>query len=419
MSTITEGVYAVSGPAVDRARVALFATSHAIDDMYQGAVPALLPFFVADRHYSYAAAAGLMFALTAMSSVIQPVFGALTDRLHLFWLVPAGLTVAGVGVGLSGLTQSYLLTFLAIAVAGVGVAAFHPEAARAARAASVDSQQAMSVFSVGGNVGYAIGPMFVFAVLFFVPGTGGTVFLAVPALITGAVVFVVLRRHPETHVVRHLSGQRPQQSDDWRGFIGLTSVVMLRSIVYFGLTSLVALYVGTSLHGGKGLGEAALTTMVGFGAVGTITGGRLADRFGRLPVTRVSFVASIVSLLAVALTPLPWVFLPIAVTGFVLFQSFSLTVTLGQDYLPTRIGTSSGVTLGLAISVGGLVAPGLGALADATSLRVSLLVLLAFLPAGLAIALRLRDPRPPRRQSSERPGVAAPSAPPAPVLHVP
>jgi len=68
----------VSGPAVDRARVALFATCHAVDDMYQGAVPALLPFFVADRHYSYAAAAGLMFALTAMSSVIQPVFGALT-----------------------------------------------------------------------------------------------------------------------------------------------------------------------------------------------------------------------------------------------------------------------------------------------------------------------------------------------------
>ena len=409
----------MSGPAVDRARVALFATCHAVDDMYQGAVPALLPFFVADRHYSYAAAAGLMFALTAMSSVIQPVFGALTDRLHLFWLVPVGLTVAGVGVGLSGLTQSYPLTFLAIAVAGVGVAAFHPEAARAARAASVDSQQAMSVFSVGGNVGYAIGPMFVFAVLFFVPGTGGTVFLAVPALITGAAVFVVLRRHPEPHRERHVSGQRPQLSDDWRGFIGLTSVVMLRSVVYFGLTSLVALYVGTSLRGGKGLGEAALTTMVGFGAIGTITGGRLADRFGRLPVTRVSLAASIVSLLAVALTPLPWVFLPVGVTGFVLFQSFSLTVTLGQDYLPTRIGTSSGVTLGLAISVGGLVAPGLGALADATSLRVSILVLLAFLPAGLAIAWRLRDPRPTRRQSSDRPGVPAAGAPSAPVPHLP
>ena len=160
----------MSGHAVDRPRVALLAVSHGVDDMYQGAVPALLPFFVADRHYSYAEAAGLIFALTALSSVIQPVFGALTDRRHLFWLVPAGLTVAGVGVGLSGLPHSYPMTFLAIALAGVGVAAFHPEAARAARAASVDSQQAMSVFSVGGNVGYAIGPVFVFAVLFFLPG---------------------------------------------------------------------------------------------------------------------------------------------------------------------------------------------------------------------------------------------------------
>jgi FSR family fosmidomycin resistance protein-like MFS transporter len=408
-----------SGPTVNRARVALFATCHAVDDTYQGAVPALLPFFVADRHYSYAAAAGLMFALTAMSSAVQPVFGALTDRLRLFWLVPVGLTMAGVGVALSGLAPSYPLTFLAITFAGLGVAAFHPEAARAARAASADSQQAMSVFSVGGNVGYAIGPMLVFAVLFLVPGTGGTVFLAVPALITGVAVFVVLRRHPETHLPQQASGPRSHRVDDWRGFIGLTSVVMLRSIVYFGLTSLVALYVGTSLHGGKGLGEAALTTMVGFGAVGTITGGRLADRFGRLPVTRASLVATIFSLLAVVLTPSPWVFLPIAVTGFVLFQSFSLTVTLGQDYLPTRIGTSSGVTLGLAISVGGLVAPGLGALADATSLRVSLLVLLAFLPVGLAIAWRLHDPRPARLESSGRPGVPAPSAASTPVAHMP
>jgi len=409
----------VSGHAVNRRRVALFATSHAVDDMYQGAVPALLPFFVADRHYSYAAAAGLMFALTAMSSAVQPVFGALTDRLHLFWLVPVGLTMAGVGIGLSGLMPSYPLTFLVITFSGLGVAAFHPEAARAARAASADSQQAMSFFSVGGNVGYAIGPMLVFAVLFFIHGTGGTVFLAAPALVTGVAVFVVLRRHPETHLSPQASARRSHLIDDWRGFIGLTALVMLRSIVYFGLTSLVALYVGTALHGGKGIGEAALTTMVGCGAVGTITGGRLADRFGRLPVTRASLLATVVGLLAVVLTPLPWVFLPIALTGFVLFQSFSLTVTLGQDFLPTRIGTSSGVTLGLAISVGGLVAPGLGALADATSLRVSLLVLLAFLPAALAIAWRLRDPRPSRRGSPERPGDPAPDPPSAPAIPVP
>lgn len=196
-------------------------------------------------------------------------------------------------------------------------------------------------------------------------------------------------------------GTRSGFSDDGRQFVQLTFLVVLRSIVYFGLTSLIALYVGTAMHGGKHLGEAALTTMVAFGALGTITGGRLADRFGRLVVTRASLAATIVSLLAVALSPLPWLFVPIAATGFALFQSFSLTVTLGQDYLPSRIGTSSGVTLGFAISVGGVLAPALGALADATSLRWSLIVLLAFLPAGLAVALRLREPRPVAPPTSE------------------
>lgn len=78
------------------------------------------------------------------------------------------------------------------------------------------------------------------------------------------------------------------------------------------------------------------------GAAGTVTGGRLADRFGRLPVIRGSFAVTAPGLAAVVLTGLPWVFLAIALTGFALNQSFSLTVTLGQDYLPTRIGTSSG-----------------------------------------------------------------------------
>jgi MFS transporter, FSR family, fosmidomycin resistance protein len=95
------------------------------------------------------------------------------------------------------------------------------------------------------------------------------------------------------------------------------------------------------------------------------------------------------------LTGLPWVFAPIALTGFALNQSFSLTVTLGQDYLPTRIGTSSGVTLGLAISIGGLLTPALGDLADATSLHLAITVLVAFPLAGLALAPRLRRPRSP------------------------
>ena len=377
---------------MDRARVALLAGSHAVDDIYQGAVPALLPFFIADRHYSYAAATGLTFAATALSSVIQPAFGALTDRHNLRWLVPVGVTIAGVGIGLSGLAASYPLTWLAMALSGIGVAAFHPEAARAARAASGDSQQAMSVFAVGGNAGFAAGPLFVTAVL-AATGTRGTLFLAVPAVLTGVAVYLVLRRGGHTAVRRQPSGRQADVRDDWPGFALLTSAVIVRSIFFFGLSSLLALYVGTGLGGGRQLGEAALTIMLAAGAAGTVTGGRLADRFGRLPVIRASFAVTVLGLVAIVLTGLPWVFLAIALTGFAMNQSFSLTVTLGQDSLPTRIGTSSGVTLGLAISVGGLLTPVLGALADVTSLHLAVTALGVFPVAGLALALRLRRPR--------------------------
>ncbi len=380
---------------VDRAKVALLAVSHGVDDLYQGVVPALLPYFVADRHYSYAAATSLVLALTALSSVIQPFFGALTDRRNLHWLVPIGLGVAGVGVSLSGVVSSYPLTFVAVALGGTGVAAFHPEAARAARAAAGDSQQAMSVFSVGGNVGYALGPLAVSAVFLAAGGHDlrATGYLAVPALVTAGVVFAALarrRRGAPARSPRSLRGVR----DDWHGFVLLTSVVVVRSVIYFGIVSLVALYVGSALHAGKVLGEMALTTFLAGGAVGTVTGGRLADAHGRLQVTRLSFAVTAAGLVAVVLLASPWVFLAVAVTGFALFQSFSLTVTLGQDYLPTRVGTSSGVTLGLAISVGGLLTPALGALADATSLRWALVVLVSLLPVALTLALCLHDPRP-------------------------
>src|SRR5207248_3090174 len=234
---------------------------------------------------------GLTFAATVLSSVIQPVFGVLTDRHNLRWLVPAGLTVAGAGIGLSGLAGSYPLTWLAIALSGIGVAAFHPEAARAARAASGDSQQAMSVFSVGGNAGFAAGPLFVAAVL-AAAGPRGTVFLAVPAVLTGVTVYLVLRRSSHPAAAGQPGGRPAGARDDWPGFALLTSAVIVRSIFFFGLSSLLTLYVGTGLHGGRQLGEAALTTMLAAGAAGTITGGRLADRYGRLPVIRASFAVT-------------------------------------------------------------------------------------------------------------------------------
>src|SRR5579864_8834835 len=174
----------------DRARLAFLTSTHVVDDLYQGAVPALLPFLAIERHYSYTGLTGITLAATFLASVVQPGFGALTDRYrNLGWLVAAGLLVAGLGIGLSGLGDSYLITWCAVAASGVGVAAYHPEATRTARGMAGDSTQAMSWFSVGGNLGIALGPVVVTPVL-LATRLHGTPLLALPAVAMAGVLAV-------------------------------------------------------------------------------------------------------------------------------------------------------------------------------------------------------------------------------------
>src|SRR5205807_2488986 len=147
------------------------------------AVPAMLPFFIRERHLSYAAAAGLVLAQTVSSSVLQPLFGQLTDRLPAPWLMPAGVALAGLSLGAAALLPTYQLIWLAIAVGGLGVAAYHPEGARYASYASGGRRATgMSVFSVGGSAGFATGPILATPVL-LVFGLRGGWALALPPLL--------------------------------------------------------------------------------------------------------------------------------------------------------------------------------------------------------------------------------------------
>lgn len=390
----------------NRAGVALMSAVHVVDDLYQGVVPALLPFLVAERHYTYAAASGLVLAATVLSSVAQPLFGWWTDRRPRRWMITAGLLLAAAGIAASGLTSSYTLTWLALALSGLGVAAFHPEAARAARAASGSSARAMSVFAVGGNLGYALGPVVATPVL-VLAGVEGTWLLALPALVAAAVLVSRLDRVLDGTASRPRRGALPSGPDDWRAFGWLTGVVAVRSVIFFGVTTFLALYLVDELGAGRAVGAAALTVFLGSGVVGTLLGGWIADRAGRVVSVRLGFAVALPALAGVALAPNPAVALPFVVlTGVGVYLPFSVFVVLGQDYLPQRIGTASGVTVGLTVTAGGLVAPLLGLLADRTDLRTVLAVLVALPVVGLLLSTRMREPG----------GGAAPAPAPAPRL---
>ncbi|MET9831128.1 MFS transporter [Streptomyces sp. NPDC006385] len=374
--------------------ITLLSLGHACVDVYQGAVAALVPFFVAERAYSYAAASGVVLAASLLSSVVQPLFGALTDRWAMPWLLPLSALTGGAGVALSGVMGSYALTLAVVAVSGIGVAAYHPEAARAARDAAHGSHTAMGWFSLGGNVGFALAPLLVAAVV-ATGGLGASPLLVVPAVVGAALCAAAVRSAGcRGAAVAEGEGGGP---DDWGSFLRLSGAVVCRSIVFVGLSAFVSLYVRQRVGGGDVAGTAALCVLYAGGAVGTVAGGRLADRYGRLTVVRHAYVLTVLAVAGVVLVPGPSVYLFVALTSAGLYVPFSLHITLGQDYLPGRVGTASGVTLGLTVSVGGLATPVIGALADATSLRTALAPLVVLPALGRLLLCGLREPVPFRR----------------------
>ncbi|MFF7356295.1 MFS transporter [Streptomyces filipinensis] len=377
--------------------ITLLSAGHACVDVYQGAVASLIPFLVAERGYGYAAASGVVLAASLLSSVAQPFFGALTDRRAVPWLLPVSTLLAGVGIALSGLAGAYVLTLGCAALSGIGVAAYHPESARVARQAAAGAHSAMGWFSLGGNVGFALAPLLVAAVV----GTGGlrrTPLLVLPALAGTALCVVVLRARERSPRVR--AGATPAaEADDTASFVKLSLAVMCRSVVFIGLSSFLSLYAAQRLGGSRASGTVTLFVLYLGGAVGSVLGGALAERWDRVTVCRWSCLVSVVAVAGVVFVPGPALYACVALTSAGLYVPFSLQVTLGQDYLPSRVGTASGITLGLAVSVGGLASPLIGRLADATSLRTALAPLV-LMPALSWLLLRtLSEPGPPRPPS--------------------
>jgi MFS transporter, FSR family, fosmidomycin resistance protein len=396
---------------LDRRGMATLSGGHLTADLCQGALPALLPFLISQRGYSYSAASALVLAATVSSSVIQPLFGHLSDRHSMPWLMPLGLVLGGVGIGLVGVAPSYPLTFASIVISGLGVAAFHPEGSRFANYVSgARRATGMSYFAVGGNLGFALGPAVVTPLVLLL-GLHGTPLVA---LIPGAMALVVASQLPHLIPFRPdrgaaRTGGRAAAADRWGPFARLASVIAARSVLYFGLMTFVPLYFVHDLHTSKGAADIVLTLMLLGGAAGTLIGGPAADRYGRRGVVLASLLlAGPLVALMLALSPVAAAAL-LVVIGATTVSTFSVTVVMGQEYLPGRIGIASGVTLGLSIGLGGVGAALLGLLADAAGLHAVLWTVAATPFVGLALALTL--PSDGRRRPARRPEARAISAP--------
>lgn len=373
-------------------KVGLLSLGHMFTDINQGAIPALLPFFIAEYHLSYAAAASVVFAANIGSSLIQPLFGILTDRMSRPWLMPLGIILAGAGVGLSGWTGSYSFILLMVAVSGIGVAAFHPEAAKMANRLSQNSKATgLSIFAVGGNAGFAFGPLLATGAL-LQWGAKGTLVFLIPSVITAAVIYwhfkdaAVMQQEQQT--VKNNEGEK--KPDRWMPFLRLSGVVVARSILFFGLSTFIPLYWINVLHEPAALGATAVTILFTCGIFATLIGGRLADKYGHrsviiggwaLLIPLIFLLTYLKSTLAATALLLP--------ISLGLFSIYGPIMVTGQNYLPNRVGFASGVTIGLAVTIGGITAPFLGWIADMAGVQTALqlLIVIPILAVGLSLTL--------------------------------
>jgi FSR family fosmidomycin resistance protein-like MFS transporter len=384
---------------LDKRAMAALSSGHCATDFAGGALPALLPFFVDKFDLSYTLAAAAMLASAISSSVVQPLFGLWSDRRGAIWLLPAGVALAGVGMALASVASTYGLVLLFVVISGLGTAAYHPEGSKfAAFAGGRKRASAMSLFSIGGNIGYALGPT-IATPLVLVFGLEGGLLVAVPCLLAA---LVLLRLGRSLGSLARERGHRLASSDPDRigALLLLLGVIAFRSVAWFGLITFVPLW-EVSLGHSKAHGNHLLSLMLLAGGIGTLAAGPLADRFGRRPVLLVSTaVTGPLILVFVAVGGILGA-IALAGVGIAVIGTFGVTMVMSQEYLPRHIGMASGLSIGLSIGLGGVGAIALGAVADTLDLRTAMYVSAGAALAALALAVLLPSSRAERRFEPE------------------
>ncbi len=375
----------------DRMANYLTCLGHTCSDINQGAISAVLPFLVAAYGYDYASVAMLVFAACVASAVIQPLFGVIGDKHPSPWLMALGVFLAGLGMTLIGFVGNYWLILASAMLSGVGVAMFHPEGGRLANlSAGVRKANGMSIFAVGGNIGFFVGPLLT-AVFCSAFGMHGTLVFIVPATLCAIVLLAFNRRFKALGSVRKTRSDQEQGREHWSRFWGIMGVLSARSIIEYGLLAFIPLFLMGIMGQSEAASSSALSLFAMCGAVSTVLSGRAAEKFGahRLMIVCLTLVAVLLAafafnrslIFALALVA------PIAIALNLFYPS---VVALGMGYVPRHLGTASGLSYGVAIAVGGIAEPFLGMAGDAIGLSPVMLILAAMGAIGVLIGIALR-----------------------------
>ncbi len=338
---------------------------HFATDMCQSALPAILPFLKAKLLLSYTMIGIILLASNVTSSVIQPLFGYLSDQKEKPFLLPIGCLAAGLGLSLLTIPDSYVIVLFLVTLTGLGVASYHPEGFKTARSFTGPRiAMGLSVFTVGGNLGLALGSSAVNSIIRYFDLNYLPLMMLLPMIF---IVLLLFNRRSLAHArigsaLRGTSKISPSRAE-YKSLAMVIAVVIMRSWTAFGLMAYIPLNIdyekGDQLYAGM-----LVSVFLLGGAVGTLLGSPLADRWGYKPYLIFSLA------LTSALFPLFFLthgfasFVVIGAVGMAMISSFTVTIAMAQELLPNNLGIASGLMAGFAIGTGGVGVTILGVIAD-------------------------------------------------------
>lgn len=367
---------------------------HLFTDLNQGALPLMLPLLQKNLGLSYTATGAIVLASQISSSIVQPLFGYYSDRRSMLWIMPLGIFVTGVGVGLAGIAPNYLFLLLAVLVSGLGAASFHPEASKVAFLVGGPRRaSAMSIFYVGGNLGFGLGPLLATLLMGWF-GLPGMLWVIVPSALMALGLrtsFARIVRVTGEGLKHHsrVAGQEIWRTLFSRPVMLLVLVVSIRSWVQMGVVNFIPLWYVNYLGGSQPFISSVVTAFLIGGAAGTIVGGPASDSLGRKPVIALSLALMMPLLYLLIHATGAWMMVVSSIAGFVLVSTYSVTVVFGQELMPKLLGIASGLMMGFAIGTGGIGATILGRVADVWGMPAALWCIVLLPILGFILSLFL------------------------------
>jgi FSR family fosmidomycin resistance protein-like MFS transporter len=379
---------------LNKKALAILSVAHLFTDINQGALPALLPFFKEALKLSYTTSGVILLATSLTSSIIQPVFGHLSDRRPIGWLLPLSPFIACLGLSLTGLVSNYPLLLICVMVSGIGIASFHPEGFKTAYYFTGDKKATgMSIFAVGGNFGIAIGPLTALTLVTSF-GLKGTLSYLIFGILIAIILFFNMPMLTTPVEFAHREAKKesktPLSKNQKISFSLLVIIATIRGWVQFGMATYIPFYYINYLKGNPLYAGKLVSTFLLSGVLGTVLGASLADLWGHKKILLISLILPFPFLLLFYNSTGLMTFIFLGIAGLVLLSTFALTTVMGQTLLPQHLGMASGLMVGLTISAGGIGVTILGVIADTwgVPMAIKAIFVLPLIAFGLALLVK-------------------------------